>query len=187
MVSQSDSDEVLMEAYVAGDRSAFDVLFHRHAPVVLGLMRRHVRSDDEAKELLQQTFLLLHRARLDYRHGAALKPWLFTIAMNCVRGHHRSKGRRREAELTPEIESSLVSSDPPPEAIEESRRARERLRRALARLPDGQREVIELHWFQGRPFQEIADILGASLSAVKVRAHRGYARLRALLEEEMAR
>ncbi|MEM1417581.1 MAG: sigma factor-like helix-turn-helix DNA-binding protein, partial [Myxococcota bacterium] len=55
------------------------------------------------------------------------------------------------------------------------------VRRAVAALPQGQREVIELHWFEGLAFQEVGAILGASTTAVKVRAHRGYERLRATL------
>ena len=57
------------------------------------------------------------------------------------------------------------------------------MRRALAALPDHQREVIELHWLGELPFPEVARAVGASLSAVKVRAHRGYKRLRDLLGE----
>ncbi len=56
------------------------------------------------------------------------------------------------------------------------------LRKALATLSDGQREVIELHWFEGFSFPEVAQIVGASLSAVKVRAHRGYKVLKAELQ-----
>ena len=59
----------------------------------------------------------------------------------------------------------------------------ERVRAAVGRLPDGQREVLELHWFEGLPFPEVAAIVGASHSAVKVRAHRGYERLRQVMTD----
>ena len=55
------------------------------------------------------------------------------------------------------------------------------MRKALAKLPENQAEVIVLHWFGGLSFPEVAEAVGASLSAVKVRAHRGYERLRGLL------
>ena len=71
-----------------------------------------------------------------------------------------------------------------PEAIEQRERLA-RVRAALANLPDAQREVIELHWFEDSPYDEIALIVGASVEAVRVRAHRGYARLRALLPGEV--
>src|SRR5215211_6971161 len=76
LVGEEVTDETLMAAYIAGDRAAFDQLFARHAPALLGMMRRHVRSGDLANDLLQQTFLQLHRARFDFKQGALLRPWL---------------------------------------------------------------------------------------------------------------
>src|SRR5260221_489686 len=157
MSAPTDSDETLMAAYVAGDDAAFEILFKRHAPILTGMMRRHVRSEEVANDLLQQTFLHLHRARNDFRPGSSLRPWLFTIAMNCIREHFRRLGRRKESDLTPEVESTLIAHDPSLEGLEEARLARVRLFAALEKLPQNQREVIEMHWFQGRPFQEVAE------------------------------
>lgn len=180
------TDEQLMAAYVAGDQDAFVALFDRHAPALLGMFRRHVRSEAAANDLLQQTFLLLHRARRDFRPDSNLRPWLYTIAMNCVREHFRRSGRRKETPLAPEVEGALVSDGPTYDEVEEQRTTQRRVREALAQLPENQRLVIEMHWFQGRPFQEVAAALGASVSAVKVRAHRGYTTLRQLLTREDA-
>jgi len=62
----------------------------------------------------------------------------------------------------------------------------EAVARVLRELPADQREVIELHWFDGLEFPEVATVVGASVSAVKVRAHRGYVRLRAALGDDVA-
>jgi RNA polymerase sigma-70 factor (ECF subfamily) len=62
--------------------------------------------------------------------------------------------------------------------------AAQAVRFALERLPEAQREVIALHWFGGVPLPEVAEVVGASLSAVKVRAHRGYAAMRQILEND---
>src|SRR5689334_12688038 len=113
------SDEELMAAYVAGDTEAFRALFARHAPSLLGMMRRHVRSPDHANDLLQQTFLQLHRARLDFRPGSELRPWMYTIAMNCVREHFRRLGRRRESPLGPTEEGKLATEGNPVEALDD--------------------------------------------------------------------
>ena len=67
--------------------------------------------------------------------------------------------------------------------LEEEQQAA-RVRSALAELPGNQREVVELHWFEERPFAEVAQIVGASEGAVRVRAHRAYKRLKELLEED---
>ena len=172
-----------MAAYIDGNRGAFDDIFRRYAPVVVGMVKRRGGNDDAAKEVTQQTFLQLHRARHDYRRGAALRPWLTTIALNVFREQLRRGGRRREDLDTAAIDAGV---DPvaDPGADAERAQTATRLRRAIAALPAGQREVILLHWFEGLSFPEIATAIGAGLSAVKVRAHRGYAALRQSLDAE---
>ncbi|MEM9193073.1 MAG: RNA polymerase sigma factor [Myxococcota bacterium] len=173
------TDEELMAQYVAGSPAAFEELFERYAERLYRVIRRQVRSEDDAREIVQQTFLHLHRARNDFRLGSKLRPWIFTIALNLKREYFRRKGRRPEAPL--ELDGR---NDPVAEAYDPLRKERAaQLRDALATLPDGQREVIELHWFQEMPFAEVAEVVGASVSAVKVRAHRGYERLRGVLEQ----
>jgi RNA polymerase sigma-70 factor (ECF subfamily) len=178
--ADSRSDEQLMAAYVAGDERAFRVLFERYAPQLYRLVRRRVGSDDEARDLVQQALLQMHRARHDFRPDSRVRPWLFTIAVNLVREHYRKRGRRREQALEHEAAVPADAADTPG-AHDESHERAARVRAALARLPAQQREVIELHWFEQSPYEEIAAIVGASVAAVRVRAHRGYLRLRELL------
>lgn len=172
------TEEQLMEAYAGGDTSAFRELFHRLAPVLSRVVRMHASSEEESRDVLQQTFLQLHRSRHDYRKGAPLRPWLFTIAYNLCRDRGRTIGRHREVPL--ESAPSIAADGTPAEVVEKARRF-ERLHRALASLPDDQRRVIELHWFAALPLSDVANGLGVSLSAVKVRAHRAYKRLRETL------
>jgi RNA polymerase sigma-70 factor (ECF subfamily) len=172
------TDEELMAAYVAGDPAAFRTLFERWAPALLGLFRRQGAGEDDARDLVQQTFLQVHRARFDYTPGRPVRPWILTIGLNLRRELLRRLGRRPA--------SALGELDPPAPPGRDEVSGKEdvaRVRAALARLPDAQREVIELHWLQGLPMAEVAAVVGASVGAVKVRAHRGYERLRALLDE----
>jgi RNA polymerase sigma-70 factor (ECF subfamily) len=171
------SDEELMAAYVAGDAAAFEELFRRYAPALLRVLGRQLSSPGEAQDLLQQTFLQLHRARRDFKPGARLRPWIFTIALNLKREHFRRLKRRPEAPL--ELDGRADPAVPPvsPERAENERA----VRRALDQLPADHREVIVLHWFEGLSFPEVSAVVGASVSAVKVRAHRGYVALRKLL------
>jgi RNA polymerase sigma factor (sigma-70 family) len=169
------SDEDLMAAYAEGDAGAFRALFERNAPLLTRVVRAQVGSAEECRDLVQQTFLQLHRARRDYRRGEPLRPWLLTIAYNLCRDRWRSRGHRREIPIDqapPPVEPTTAS-----DLLEERQRAA-RLRVALADLPADQRRVVEMHWFAGLPLPEVAAALGVSLSAVKVRAHRAYERLR---------
>ncbi len=168
-----------MARYVRqGDNAAFDALFRRYAPRVHGLVRRGGVPEARAQELVQQTFLHVHRARRDFDLDRRVRPWLFTIATNVRREYFRRWQRRPEVAHDPETHRE-------PSVAPDASTATDRLvRRALAELPDAQREVIELHWFEGLGFPEIAEILGLTTSAAKVRAHRGYERLRAALGPE---
>ena len=175
-----------MARYIDGDHAAFEALFGRYHPVLIRLMRRRGASEHEANDLVQQTFLQLHRARNDFRRDARVRPYLMTIALNVHRGAIRRRGRHPE--------EALHVKEPDP--IEDPREVRDlvvareeaaQVREAMSLLPETQRRVIELHWFEDMPFKEVARVVGASLSAVKVRAFRGYGKLRATLEEKEAR
>lgn len=176
-MSEQPSDEELMAAYVAGDRSAFAQLFERWSPRLRRSFARAGMRPDESRDLIQQTFLQLHRARNDFRPGSPLRPWIFTIALNLKRQYMRRLGRKPEAPLDDAgPEPAAPQADPDAGFLGATVRA------ALAELPEAQREVIVLHWFEGLSFREVAQIVGATQTAVKVRAHRGYAKLRARLE-----
>ena len=105
---------------------------------------------------------------------------MFTIALNLKREYKRKKARKPEAPL--DLDGRRDPSVPADELARYD--AARQVRRALDALPAGQREVIELHWLGELPFPEVARAVGASLSAVKVRAHRGYKLMRAALEQE---
>lgn len=175
------TDEELMRAYVEGDHEAFRELFGRYAPMLMRLTLRHLRSEELANEVVQQTFFQMHSARHDFRQDRKLRPWVFTIAMNLVREHYRKKKRRKETVLD---EAREKAAEPGRGPIETRQRA-QLLRAALEKLPDGQREVVELHWFQDRPFAEVAQIVGSTEGAVRVRAHRAYKKLKELLGSEL--
>jgi RNA polymerase sigma-70 factor (ECF subfamily) len=170
------SDESLMAAYRAGDQAAFRELFRRWAPRLQRLLRRDVARAEDAHDLVQQTFLQLHRARHEFRPDAKLRPWLYTIALNLKRQYYRRLGRRPEAPLAHDGAEEVANDRDADARLDDAH-----VRAALAVLPEAQRDVILLHWFEGLSFSEVAEIVGATLSAVKVRAHRGYGRMREIL------
>ena len=180
----SRTDKELMEAYLEGDLDAFKVLFRRYAPILSRLFHRSINDAGVVEDLVQETFLNLHRARRDFKADKPLRPYLVTIALNLKREHLRRRYRRPERSL--ERDDRPDTSADPSTQLERGERA-ERVRRALEKLPEHQRNAIELHWYAEMPFPEIAQILGASLSAVKVWAHRGYKKLRSAMEGDETR
>jgi len=174
------SDEDLMEGYQAGDRAAFAEIFRRYAPLLLRIMQHQLVRREDAYDLVQQTFLQLHRSKQDFRRGALLRPWLLTIAMNLRHRHFRRLGRHPETPLELEALEELNTGSRVSNAADASCD----VHTMLAGLPAEQREVIVLHWLEGLSFNEVAVIVGVSLSAVKVRAHRGYVTIRKIFGQE---
>lgn len=155
------------------DAAAFAEIFRRYAQRLNGYFLRSTGDPQASQDLVQQTFLQLHRARKDYNAKLPLRPWLYTIAANMRRMHHRRAGRKPEVAYEEVHEQSVG-----PKASTVEQRA---VRRAILSLPENQREVLILHWYEGMSMAEVGEILGASTSAVKVRAHRAYKALQALL------
>src|SRR5262252_8760358 len=147
------SDETLMAAYVSGERRAFETLFARLAPRLHRFFRRSFGAEATADDLLQQTFLKLHRARGTYDPTMRVAPWAFAIASRVRLDEFRR--RKRLAEDGDE----------------------EALGRAVDALPESQRVVIHLNRFEGMTFGEIARVLGTTEGAVKLRPFRAYATL----------
>lgn len=183
MAAEDRTDEELMSAYVDGDAGAFQSLFRRYAPMLMRLTVRHLRSEELAREVVQQTFFQMHAARRDFRQDRRLRPWVFTIAMNLVREHYRKQKRRKETDLE---DARVPGVELPDRGPIELRQRAELLHEALSKLPDSQREVVQLHWFDERPFAEVAEIVGSTEGAVRVRAHRAYKRLKELLGGELS-
>lgn len=179
-VSKDATDEQLMEAYAGGNMAAATALHQRYSKVLYGVLTRDLARPEDGSDLVQQCFLQLHRHRRDYQVGRPFRPWFMTIAFNLKRQYFRTKKRRPESELSDEQQQRIGAKDVAADVIN----ARETLRKALAELNEQQREVIALHWFGGIPMPEVSEIVGASLSAVKVRAHRAYAKMRIYISEE---
>jgi len=131
-----------------------------------------------ADDVLQTTFLSIVRSRGRYERGAPFRPWLYTVAVNAARDHLR-RNRWEEPHAAEDLPEAPAEPAPLPDpGLSRTVEA------ALAQLPGAQREAIVLHRFEGFSFREIADLLGVTETAVKVRAHRGYERLRVLLASQ---
>lgn len=164
-----------MERFCDGEHDAFETLFARHSGRVQGFLARMVRDGPLAEDLLQTTFLSVVRSRGRFEPGTRFVPWLLTIAANAARDALR---HRRHAEALTETGPSEPSSVPPGVGDPGMRR---QLEDALQQLPEDQREAVILSKVEGWSFEEIAAMRGISVGAARVRAHRGYEKLRLLL------
>jgi RNA polymerase sigma-70 factor, ECF subfamily len=176
----------LMARYCDGDASAFRELYAEVAPRLLGYLLKMARHRAVAEDLLQQTFMKLHKARATYVRGADPVPWIYSIAhrtfLDEARRQKRAVVRVGEGDDLPEQQADI--SGEPPDRRDEPRADPELVKAtldALAELPEQQREAVVLTKLDGKSVAEAAEIAGTTVGAMKVRAHRGYEALRKLL------
>lgn len=176
------AEQLILAIAERGDRTAFARLFTVFAPRVKGYLLGLGTSHAAAEELAQETLLTVWRKSAAFdpaRAGAST--WIFTIARNL----RIDAARREKTALAYQVSTFVSEEDEAPRAdglLEEGERA-ERVRAALARLPEEQREVVRLSFFQGQAQSEIAEALDLPLGTVKSRVRLAFGRLRALLED----
>ena len=175
----------LMQRYCDGDAGAFRALYALVAPRLLGYLLKMARERALADDLLQQTFLKVHRARAAYVRGADPLPWIYSIAhrtfIDEARKHKRAVVRVGEGEELPEVSAGITGES---EDRRDERGDPELVSAALdalAGLPAPQREAVVLTKLDGKSVAEAAEIAGTTVGAMKVRAHRGYEALRKTL------
>ena len=165
-----------MIEYQGGSLDAFTAIYGRLAPELRRYLRHLAMGVDAAEDLLQETFLQMHRSRGAFNPAYAVKPWVFGLARNVFLMNRRA-GRRWAA--VHETRSELPDLPVPAEV--ERLGSTDELRRGLAGLSPDQAEAILLHHEWGFTFDEIAGIVGVSAAAARARASRGMADLRGAL------
>jgi RNA polymerase sigma-70 factor (ECF subfamily) len=196
-VDGDESDEALMTAYRAGESRAFDKLLGRYEKPIWNFLRRFSRDAEAAEDLLQEVFLRVvkdaQQSEAAWKGHAKLSTWLYTIARNlCIDRARRAVHREAAsldgtgisgAESTESLHDRLASSDAPADLVVAGRQAARRIDRAIAELPDEQREVFLMREVMELPFAEIASVVGASEPTVKSRMRYALEKLRAALAD----
>jgi RNA polymerase sigma-70 factor (ECF subfamily) len=176
-----DPDAVLMLRVKRGDRVAFAELVEKYKQPVMNLVYRTLHDEAEAEDLAQNVFLQVYKSAKRYESRAKFSTWLFTIARNLCLNEIRRRSRHpadsleeshAEHEDQPRQQFEDKSSTPPPEKLLHGELA-QKIEEALAGLPENQRTAILLCRQEELSYEEIAQILGCSLSATKSLIHRG--------------
>ena len=177
-----------MERYANGDDAAFGALYDAIAPRLLGFLSKATRDAAATEDLLQQTFLQMHRARGSFIRGAPVMPWALAIA----KGVMIDSARRRRLEFG--LFKHASAGDEPREYepaattataddVLDARRLGERVQQQFDALPETQRSAYRLVKLEGLSLKGAAQVLGTSVTAVKLRTHRAYVALRGALRE----
>ncbi|MBZ0277546.1 MAG: RNA polymerase sigma factor [Anaerolineae bacterium] len=180
------TDEELAQGIQRGRRDDLAVLVGRHHSPLLGFLYRMTGGDRAlAEDLVQEVFLRVLRGIDQYIYPRPFKPWLYQIAANLARDHYKRADTRR-TESMPEDDLSLgAADDPPPEEVLLHNSEARQIAAAIRELPEHQREVVILRYYQEFSLAEIADALAIPVGTVKSRLSIGLNRLRTVwLEQE---
>jgi RNA polymerase sigma-70 factor, ECF subfamily len=182
------TDEELVARSIDGDVDSFNQLVIRWERPIYALAYRVIGREEEARDVVQETFLRAFRGIKNFRGQAKFSSWVYRIALNLCRDWIRRE-RRAPLQAAPEGVDlvELAAEQGPAESIEELV-ARHDLSKAVAEamalLPDEQRTAIVLKEYHGMTFQEIADLQGCPLSTVKTRLYQGLTVLRRHLQQQ---
>lgn len=180
----ADPDRSLLRGIERGDQQALEALArHYAAPVYRYLVRLcgdATLAEDLSQEVAVQTWRSLPGRR--FPNARALNAWIYTVAANAYRMHRRRK-RAGEVPLDEEIELPAGEECDPARAAERHELAR-RVRQAVERLPEPERQALLLKAFSDLRYQEIAEVTGEPVGTVKWRISRAYERLRRMLRPE---
>ncbi|MBN1346253.1 MAG: sigma-70 family RNA polymerase sigma factor [Phycisphaerae bacterium] len=166
-----------MAELARGDMNALGELVRRHQSAALSTAYRILGRWDAAEDVVQETFIRVHRAARGYEPSAAFSTWLYRIVVNLC----RDALRKRRSQVEPPTDLRDGRAAAPPSSLEERERARA-VRQAVDRLPERQRIAVILHRYAGLSHAEIAETTGSTVSAVESCLVRAYAGLREALK-----
>ncbi|WP_250630771.1 RNA polymerase sigma factor [Rhodoflexus caldus] len=169
------TDEEIMLAVSRGSPEQASELFERYHVKLFNFFLRLAGDRETAQDLTQNVFVRLIRYRSSYQEGRPFRAWVYQIARNVWQNHWKASAIGRTVPLKP-------AHAPPAEHTPESRAMQteqlQHLQKALDMLPPEQRELLVMSRYQELKYDEIGQLMGLSLSAVKVKIHRAIHRLR---------
>ena len=172
----------LVAACLDGRPGAFDIIVERHRRSVYQLCYRFVSNHEDASDLSQDVFLRAYRGLRTFRGQSSLGTWLYRIGVNvCL---NRVSAKKLQTESVENRQHIDTKSESPSERVLRGERA-ERVRAAVAKLPDKQRATLILRMYHDMSHQEIADAVGSSVGAVKANVFHALQNLKKLLGPEV--
>jgi len=178
MEREAQSDEVLVAATRSGDAEAFSHLVHRYHGLAFGVAFGVLTDFELARDIVQDAFVCAYTSLPKLRAPGCFGPWLRSIVRRTSFGALRERDRLRTIAQELALSADVFDSNPAPEDGGEVPDERMRVREALTRLNDAQREAVSLHYLNGLSYDQIASLLAVSASTIQGRLQRARAKLR---------
>lgn len=175
-----ESDIEFMMKAKSGDKGAFSELMRRHYRGVLNYIYRFTNNRENSEDLAQEVFLRVYRSVKRWKPEAKFSTWLYKIATNVCITEVKNRGREQSVSLDEIEENAGDLGDPKAEETDSLTFRREigsAIFEALESLPERERIAIILCKYQGLPYEEVAEVIGCTVGAVKAYVHRGRMKL----------
>ena len=173
-------EQELVERCRRGDEGAFQELVNQYKDLVFAIIARTARDASSAEDLAQEVFLRIHRGLPYFRGEARLSTWIYRIVANvCVQEQHSRKP------VTQSLDEQRVDRRAAPSRELSDLMLRDRLEKAIGRLPANYRLLVAAHYLQGVRYEDLAEALDLPLGTLKTQLHRAKRQLRHLLETEL--
>ena len=179
-------DEIAIDRARRGDRDAFRLLVDRHARPVFRLAFRMTGNENDAEDMVQETFLKAWKQIAKFDNRAAFGTWLHRICANCTLDHIRARKRKQEARAGDDLLPQVATGAPSPERLALSSEITGILTSALDELSDMERAAFVLRHYEGHSIEEISAVLGVQPGAAKHSVFRAVQKLRQALEPVMS-
>ncbi len=182
------SDEDLMEYFQNGNDAAFNELVNRYQARLHNFLFRYTKDHQDCEDLVQETFLRVHKSKHSYERIAKFSTWMYTIALNLAKSLYKKKQRMHQVSIhkdesnPDDQELHIEDSHILPDEMLHEKLCMEQLEKALMALPDEFREVVMLRDLQQLSYEEVAEISGVPMGTVKSRINRGRAQIQHLLK-----
>jgi RNA polymerase sigma-70 factor (ECF subfamily) len=173
----------LVESARDGSRPAFDELVRRTYVDTYTLAVRLTGNEEDARDVVQEAYLRAWKGLKRFRGDSQFSTWMYRITANTSYTHMQKRRRQRTANLDDIEEPTEIRLEASPDAMAESAAGLAELADAVQRLPETLRQIVILKDVYGLPHDAIAEELGISVAAAKVRLHRGRKKLRDLLDD----
>ena len=174
-MEDNEVDIKLMDRVRKGDDSAFEELVSRHYRSVYNLVYRFLLDMADAEDVTQEVFLRVFRASKTYTAKAKFSTWLYTITKNLCFNELRKKRSVKIFSIDEEVLPEIPSAADDPAFEVEKKEIRSRVLEAVKALPENLRIAVLLLKYHGLSYEEVAEILGCTVNAVKLRIHRAKA------------
>jgi len=187
MLSNNPTDQVLVQNYLSGNQSSFEILLNRHKDRIYAFIMSKIKNRDITEDIFQDTFIKVINSlqKGNYNEQGKFLPWMMRIAHNLVIDHFRKQSKMHMVRSTDEYDIfNLLDSDSA--TIEQEMiitQVKTDLKLLIEQLPEDQKEVLNMRYFEEMSFKEIAELTGVSINTALGRMRYALINIRKIAEK----